>query len=132
MMREAGAQSGFSLIEIVVVCVLAGVFAGLAVPRLTGIVERGRAEEGRQLLSQVYGAQMRFWQEHNHTYPADLTAIDIDLRGNSHFKNLTLFADSVCRCQSAITRSDGSYTLTIDRAGVITCSGGRCGDIGLN
>ena len=130
-MGDRARQSGFSLIEIVAACAVVMVLASLAVPRLGEVVERMRAEEGKQLLTQMYGAQIRYWQEHDHKFPRALADADIELRGSNHFYQLTLFSDSPCLCRSEITRKDNSYTLRIDRKGRIQCFGKRCKALGL-
>ena len=123
------AKQAFTLAEIAVVAVVFSVTTMLALPRLANTIERMRAEEGKQLLTAVYAAQKRYWQENGKTYTDNLANLDIDIRPNAHFENIQLDASGFPLVQ--MDRKTGSYTLTIDETGQVYCMGTICYEIGL-
>lgn len=48
---------GFTLIEILIVLVIIGILAGLAIPRFVGATARAKQVEAKQLLRQIYTMQ---------------------------------------------------------------------------
>jgi prepilin-type N-terminal cleavage/methylation domain-containing protein len=69
-MRE---RRGFTLVELIIVAVLLGVFASLTIPKYTQMVEKGRGAEAYEILSKVYGGRMRLLDD-NETSGAVATA----------------------------------------------------------
>ena len=51
--RIHGQQSGFSLVELLVVIAVLGVVAGLAIPSLAGVIEKGRSAKALQQAQSV-------------------------------------------------------------------------------
>lgn len=114
-------KSGFTLMEMLVVVIILGVVAGIAMPSYTLHIERVRASEGVQLLTALLAAQERYRLE-NAAYTTAIANLDIDLPNASNFTvppNLYNLATRV----ATIVRSDNSYTLCINSTGVVSCSG---------
>lgn len=59
-MRERS-QKGFTLLEILIVIVIVGVLAALAVPAYTASVEKSRKQEAYKNLGAVRQSQQRYW-----------------------------------------------------------------------
>ena len=59
--------TGFTLIELMVVCVIVAILAAIAVPAYSRYIQRGNLVEGTQALSQ-YRVQMEQYYQDNHTY----------------------------------------------------------------
>lgn len=120
-MSDNRKESGFTLMEMLVVVIILGVVAGVAMPSYTLHIERVRASEGVQLLTALLAAQERYRLE-NAAYATAIASLDIDLPNAANFTvppNLYNLATRV----ATIVRSDNSYTLCINSTGVVSCSG---------
>ncbi len=58
-------NSGFTLIEILIVLVIIGILAGLAIPRFVGATSRAKQVEAKQVLRQIYTMQVSHRIEHD-------------------------------------------------------------------
>jgi type IV pilus assembly protein PilE len=67
--------SGFSLIELMVVVVIIGVLASVAVPSYTAYVENGRRAEGKAFALDIASRQDRHFTQYSR-YASSLTATD--------------------------------------------------------
>jgi type IV pilus assembly protein PilE len=113
--RGAQAQQGFTLIEVMVVVVILGILAAIAIPNYTEHVNRGRRTEAKTALLQI--AQ---WQERRRTeaggystsLPSGLTSV-----GTTYTIALATGATAT------------AYTLTATRAG--SMANDVCGDFTL-
>lgn len=58
-------RRGFTLIEILIVLVIIGILAGLAIPRFVGATSRAKQVEVKQILRQIYTMQASYRIEHD-------------------------------------------------------------------
>lgn len=70
-------NSGFNIIELVVVVVIIGILSALAIPQYTKTVERSRQSEALTNLAAIRGAQMRHYLEYAN-YTNSFDGLDID------------------------------------------------------
>ena len=120
-MKKILKKFGFTLIEIIIVVIILGVLGGIAMPRYTGMIERHRAQEGIQTLVVFLNAQRKYQLENggNFAGQAQIAQLDIAAVPTRYFNAPTI--DTSTKVVAKITRSDGSYTLTIDDQGQIYC-----------
>ena len=71
-------KTGFTLIEILVVVLIIGILAALAVPQYQKAVIKSRATEAMTMLKAIGEAQEVYYLAHGH-YTTDLTELDIDV-----------------------------------------------------
>lgn len=58
-------QAGFSLIELMVVIVVIGILAALAIPRFTGVSNKAKAVEAHTNLKFLYDLELDYYQLHD-------------------------------------------------------------------
>lgn len=69
-------NKGFTLVELMVVIVIIGILAALAIPKFMGATNKTKATEFKPILKQIYTLQEAYKQEHD-TY-GKLTEIGFD------------------------------------------------------
>ena len=70
-------HQGFTLLELLVVVVIIGILASLAVPRFIKTIEKARVAEAKNILGEIRSAEFRYRLE-NTSYTTCLTVLDVD------------------------------------------------------
>ncbi len=63
--RRKTNQRGFSLIELLIVLVIIGILAGIAIPRYMSSTVKAKQTEAKQLLQQIYLQERSFFQNND-------------------------------------------------------------------
>lgn len=71
---KAGARSGFTLIEILLVVVIIGILVGVAIPRLGGRVRQAEVARAKADIQNI-GVALRLYELDNGEYPASLQGL---------------------------------------------------------
>lgn len=77
-------NGGFTLLELIIVVIVIGILASIALPRYVRITEKGRASEGKSLLGAIRGAQM-IYAAQNAKYSNNLSLLDLDFTTAKYF-----------------------------------------------
>jgi type II secretory pathway pseudopilin PulG len=113
----------FTILEIIVVIVIIGALAGIALVRY-GMVQRNiQDQEGASILMQIYGAQKRYYLEHG-AYADSLGVLDIEVREPKYFRGDTIrVIPGTSDRLASIDSNDGLYFLDVTIEGTIRCLG---------
>lgn len=124
----------FTLLEVVVVFVILGVLASMALPVYRIAAERVRSAEGVNILENVLNSEQHWAADNNNIFTNDMNNLDMSYSGFGNFNALVVsdFASPlpVPGANSelvSIRRNAASpfdYTLHITATGVISCTGG--------
>ena len=124
-------RKGFTLLELIIVVIIIGILAMIAVPQFFKVAERGRAAEAINILGALRSAQLRYYSEHAHT-TGNWRDLDMEISGTRFFDIWPIGSWSpsnntnVARARRNGTNNPGygRYYLTIEFDGDIYCSGG--------
>ena len=123
-------EKGFTLIELMIVVVIIGILAALAIPRFMRATTKSKQSEARQVLKQIYSMQRAYRQEYN-TYWGNATTasaasgagfarIGVDIMSNARYTYAMVAAANTFTCTATSGILDDDATLdvqTIDQNG---------------
>ena len=113
-------SKGFTLIELMIVVVIIGILAALAIPRFMRSTTKSKQSEAKQLLKQIYTMQRAYRQEFNtyacngvtadSTATAALSAIGVDVMSNARYAYVMTAAADAFTCTATATGLDDDAT----------------------
>ena len=118
-MRKIRNTKGFTLIELMIVVVIIGILAALAIPRFTQASARAKEKEADGILKQVYTLQQTYYAN-NGTFAPSVAALQtVGFEAPTNLKNYT-WAGSVSLPLCLAASGAGYNGRQIDAAGDIT------------
>ena len=125
-------RKGFTLIEVIIVVIVVGIVASIAIPKMTTVVERMRAAEGVQILTTLLGAQNRFRQENN-GFTNVMANLDVVISNSRNFTNpptVLVPATEATDPVATVTRLRGATNLY--RLGILSNGTVGCANLAVN
>jgi len=148
VIRKINRNSGFTLIQTVVVIIVLGALAGMAIPRMITLTWKVKNQEALPVLHALLEAQFEY-KRVNGTYTASLGNLDVTIPTLKNFENVTVYnavLDELCVVEGHqmvasvhVTGATASnpYALFIIDDGTICCvvlnaDSGLCSRMGFN
>jgi prepilin-type N-terminal cleavage/methylation domain-containing protein len=128
-------SKGFTLIELMIVVVIIGILAALAIPRFMRSTTKSKQSEAKQLLKQIYTMQRAYRQEFNtyalngaiadSTLIAGFANIGVDIMQNARYQYVMTADPFTFTCIATATGLDDDMTndvWQIDETGALVCN----------
>lgn len=125
-------RKGFTLMEVLIVIVILGVLAGLAVPMYQASVEKSRKAEALATLGALRQSEIRYFATSG-SYTATLGQLDFDPNATAggqtiHFTYAVAVTGggtgfTATATRNAVDGGDGTSTVTINQAGTVGGTG---------
>ena len=127
-------KKGFTLIELMIVVVIIGILAALAIPRFMRSTTKAKQSEAKQLLKQIYTMQRAYRQE-NDVYtlngvtasaaaPNTFAAIGVEISASARYAYVMVAAANTFTCTATANLDDDATNdvWTITESGALTCT----------
>jgi type IV pilus assembly protein PilA len=104
-------NKGFTLIELMIVVVIIGILAALAIPRFMASTTKSKQSEAKQILKQIYVMQRAYRQEFDTYWGNGITA---DAANPDNFARLGVQIGSTARYTYSLVAGPNTFTATAD------------------
>lgn len=83
-------KGGFTLLELLVVVIIVGILAAIAIPQFAKTMEKSRISEANSILGSIRTAEMAYYQEKN-TYTGTSTDLMVDVPADASTQHYFIY-----------------------------------------
>ena len=118
-------SKGFTLVELMIIVVIIGVLAALALPRFINSTVKTKQLEAQGILKQIYSMERAYFQEFNF-YTEDIDALEVEILESTRY-DYSISVDGLGFTATATVPSpgldgdDSPDTWIINETGVLQC-----------
>ena len=94
-------KKGFTLLELIIVIIVIGILASIALPRYMRVAEKSRTAEAKSILSALRSAQIRYSAQYSN-YTDTIGNLDVDVDEDGKYFSFAVVNDG----SSTATRND--------------------------
>jgi type IV pilus assembly protein PilE len=121
MQSRKTTSRGFSLVELMVVVLIIGALAAIAMPQYDSYVARGRLAEGMSVLSELQLRQEQYYQDNRAYVNAMAPRVAGQYWGGTCTTSATTTPNQLFTCTATPTATSGiGYVFTVDQSGAKT------------
>ncbi|MEW5701371.1 MAG: prepilin-type N-terminal cleavage/methylation domain-containing protein [Candidatus Zixiibacteriota bacterium] len=102
-------NKGFTLIELMIVVVIIGILAALAIPRFMAATSKSKTSEAKQILKQIYVMERAYRQEYDTYWGNGITA---DATNGNNFSRIGVQVGASARYSYAMVAAATTFTCT--------------------
>ena len=106
-------NKGFTLIELMIVVVIIGILAALAIPRFMAATTKSKQSEAKQLLKQIYVMEQAYRQEYDSYWGNGISA---DKNNPNNFARIGVQIMATARYTYSIVAAAATFTATANVA----------------
>jgi prepilin-type N-terminal cleavage/methylation domain-containing protein len=129
--RNIFKTNGFTMAEIIMVVVITGILAAIALPKYHAYFARVNYGEAIPILNSLRDAQVNYSYENGGNFAESADPInwglDITISGMRGFKSPAVHNDA--NQLAEVTETNDKYVLSIAQSGKVTCSAGTAGTV---